>query len=156
MNYAARNGLLLSGFDRHAKHPSAAELRKAAENCLAISQNFSNRCDELQRDSNYTPAGRLAKLSEERAAAERRMQDARGPIDSAAKSVERLRGELKPVPVDPIPSSGVSAENYLKGLAARDEELNGARVRAIEALQPVIDEASAAAGVAFNDLASFY
>ena len=153
MNYAARNGLLLSGFDRHAAHPAAAELRKAAENCLAVAQNFTNQRDELLRDQRYTADGKRTKLEELRAEATRLMGDACAPIDRAAKGgLERLRGQIKQVPVDPIPPGGVPMADYLKGLAAREEQLNGATLRELQALQPVVDLASAAAGVAHNDL----
>jgi chromosome segregation ATPase len=197
MNYAQRNATILSRLDRHAK--------QAAENCLAIAQNASNRRDELQRElqrnSFLTPEGKRAKLTEELAGAEPRMREARGPIDSAAKGVERLRGQLKSAPVDrtdavaemrnaeirayvrsmessllrsaamlsdprirdavldqPAALSGVPELDYQKAKAARDEQvqeqLNGAKLREIEALQAVVDEANAVAGVAANDLAS--
>jgi hypothetical protein len=156
MNFAARNALILRGFDRHAAHPSAPALRKAAEQCLAISQDFAIKRAELERDSRYTIEGKLARLKEVRAEVESQMQLARGPIDSAANFLERLRGQLKPTPVEHIPSSGISAADYLKALTARDEQLNGATVRQIEGLEPVLGEATAAAGVAANDLASSY
>jgi hypothetical protein len=105
MNFQQRNSFVLAGLDRHTTHPATAALRKAAEQCLAISQNFANQRDELERDGRLTLAGKREKLKEAYAGAEPRMRDARGPIDSAAKNLERLRGELKPVPVkqpDPV------------------------------------------------------
>jgi len=154
MNYEKRNTLILSNFDRHAKHPATAALKKAAEQCLVIAQNCVNQCDELRRDSRYTGAGKRAKLEEVRAQAESQMQLARAPINGAAKAVERLRGQLKPAPVDHLPSSGVPAADYLKALAARDEQLNGASLRELKALEPVTDQANCAADIAHNDLAS--
>lgn len=104
-HYAARNASLLSRFDRHAKHPATAELRRAAETCLAISLNFANKRDDLVRDDlargiSRTADGRRAQLKEAQAGVEQRMRDARGPIDSAMKGVERLRGQIKPPQID--------------------------------------------------------
>jgi hypothetical protein len=106
MNFAARNRLLLSGFDRHAAHPATPALRAAAEQCLAIAQKFSDQRDELLQDGRYSAAGKQARLAELRATQDRLMADARAPIDSAMKGIERLSGQLKPVPVDGIPASG--------------------------------------------------
>jgi hypothetical protein len=156
MNYAARNGLLLSGFDRHAAHPAHTELKKAAERCLAIVQKFSDERDAVLQDRSLTPAGKRTKLEETRAEATRLMGDARAPIDSAVKAVERLDSQLVPVPADRIPSSGIPTADYLKAIAARDEQLNGATQRQRDALQAVVDEASAIAGICHNDLASSY
>ena len=104
MNYSTRNANLLNRFDRHASHPSAAELRGAAERCLAIAQNFSDHRDELQRAGFYTAEGRKAKLSEALTKqVARQMREARAPIDAAAKGVERLRGQIKPAAVDQSP-----------------------------------------------------
>jgi len=85
MNYAARNGLLLSRIDRHAAHPAAAELRKAAENCFTVAQSYADFCDELAQDRFLTADGKRAKLAEARTKYEREMETARAPIDSAAK-----------------------------------------------------------------------
>jgi multidrug resistance efflux pump len=100
MNYAARNGLLLSRIDRHAAHPAAAELRKAAENCFTVAQSYADFCDELAQDRFLTADGKRAKLAEARTKYEREMETARAPIDSAAKGVERLRGQIKLAPID--------------------------------------------------------
>jgi hypothetical protein len=100
MNYAQRNATILSRLDRHAKHPAAAELKKAALNCFAIAQKFSDQRDELLQDGRYSAAGKQAQLAELRATQERLMADARAPIDSAMKGIDRLRGQIKPAPVD--------------------------------------------------------
>jgi hypothetical protein len=197
MNFAARNGLLLNRLDRHAAHPATAELRKAAENCFTVAQNFANYCDELAQDRFLTADGKRAKLAEARTKYEREMETARAPIDSAAKGVERLRGQIKLAPIDrtdavaemrraelrtymrslseparmgallapqpdpqildavldaPAALSGVSAEHYALAKTAREKQLHGAKLDAVEALQEIIGEANAAAAVARNDL----
>jgi hypothetical protein len=202
MNYAARNGFILAGLDRHAAHPATAELKKAAEQCLAIAQNFANQRAALEQDGDYTAGAKRRKLKEALPGVTRLMGDARGPIDSAKKGLERLRGQLKPVPAvgrtdaiaemrdaeirtyvrnmpesldrsavtlsnpvvreavlgQPAFLSGVPEVDYAKAEAARDaelqEQLNGPALRQIEALQAVVDEADAAAGIAQNDLTS--
>jgi hypothetical protein len=202
VNYEKRNGFILAGLDRHKAHPATAALRKAAEQCLAIAQNFANQRDELERDSRYTINGKREKLKEAQAEAEPKMRNARGPIDGAKKALERLRGELKPVPAvgrtdaiaetrdvedrayvrsiessldrsalllsnpaireavlgKPAFMSGVPEIDYAKAKVARDaelhEQLNGPKLREIEALQAPVDEADAAAGIAQNDLTS--
>jgi hypothetical protein len=202
MNYTQRNGFILAGLDRHTTHSATAALRKAAEACLAIAQNFSNQRDELERDGRLTLAGKREKLKEAYAGAQPRMRDARGPIDSAAKNLERLRGELKPVPAvgrtdaiaemrdaeirsylrsiassldrsalvlsdratreaalgAPAFMSGIPQKDYEAAKSARDaelqEQLNGGKLAEIAALQAVVDEADAAAGIAQNDLVS--
>jgi hypothetical protein len=200
-NYTARNTIILAGLDRHAKHPSAPALRKAAEQCLAIAQKFSDQRDELERDGRYTIEGKRERLKEMLPAATRLMGDARAPIDGAKKGLERLRGELKSAPVDrtdavaemrnaeirayvrgmessllrsaailsdprirdavldqPAALSGIPEVDYQRAKAARDEQvqeaLNGPKLREIEALEPVVGEADAAAGIAQNDLTS--
>ena len=100
MNYAARNMTILTRLDRHAAHPSAAELKKAAENCFAVAQKFSNQRDEVVGDGRYSAEGKRAQLAEVRTKSERLMQDARAPIDSAMKGIERLRAQIKPPPID--------------------------------------------------------
>jgi hypothetical protein len=197
MNYAQRNAFILAGLDRHAAHPATPALRKAAEQCLAIAQKFANQRDELEGNSNYTINGKRAKLKEVFPAAQRLMGDARAPIDGAKKGLERLRGELKPVPavgrtdddaeirtyVRSMESSldrsaamlsnptireavlgkfaalsGVPEVDWAKAKVARDEELNeqlnGPKLREIEALEAVVAEADGAAGIAQNDLTS--
>ena len=202
MNYAARNGFILAGLDRHTTHSATAALRKAAEACLAIAQNFANQRDELEQDGRLTIEGKREKLKEAYAGAQPRMRDARGPIDGAKKGLERLRGELKPVPPvgrtdaiaemrdaeirtyvrsiessldrsalvlsdpatreaalgQPAFMSGIPQKDYEAAKLARDqqlnEELNGPKLAEIEALQAVVDEADAAAGIAQNDLLS--
>jgi hypothetical protein len=202
VNYGKRNEFILAGLDRHAAHPAHPALRKAAEQCLAIAQNFANQRDELERDGRYTIDGKRAKLKEMQPAAQRLMQNARAPIDGAKKALERLRGELKPVPApgrtDPIAEmrdaeirayvrsigssldrsalvlsdratreaalgqaafmSGIPQKDYEAAKLARDQELNeqlnGQKLREIEPLQAVVDEAESAAGIAQNDLTS--
>ncbi len=54
--------------------------------------------------------------------------------------------------------SGVPQKDYETAKSARDaelnEQLNGPKLREIAALQAVVDEADAAAGIAQNDLTS--
>ena len=64
MNYAGRNANILNRFSKYAEHPKAADLTKAAENCLAIAQNFANHRELLERDGLFTPQGKRAKLTE--------------------------------------------------------------------------------------------
>jgi hypothetical protein len=201
-NYAQRNTFILAGLDRHAAHPATAALRAAAAQCLAVAQNFANQRADLEQDSRYTINGKREKLKEVLPGVTRLMVDARGPIDSAKKGLERLRGELKPVPpvgrTDAIAEqrdaeirayvnrmessldrsaamlsnpvvreavlgqfaamSGVPQKDYDLAKTARDEQLNeqlnGPKLREIEALQAVVDEADGAAGIAQNDLTS--
>jgi hypothetical protein len=54
----------------------------------------------LLQDGRYSAAGKQAQLAELRATQERLMADARAPIDSAMKGIDRLRGQIKPAPVD--------------------------------------------------------
>lgn len=199
MNYGPRNATILSRLDRHAAHPSTAELRKAAENCFAVAQKFSNQRDEVAGDGRYSAEGKRAQLAEVRTKSERLMQEARGPIDSAAKGVERLRAQIKPAPIDrtdavaemrraelrtymrslkdtermakllspqpdpaildavldaPAALSGVSDEHFALAREAREKQLYGPQLRAIEALQAVVAEADAAASIARADLAN--
>ena len=57
-NFAPQNALLLGRIDQHAKHPLHAELRKAAETCLAIAQNSANRRDEVWQDRFLSAEGK--------------------------------------------------------------------------------------------------
>ena len=101
MSYAKRNANILDRIDRYATHPSTAALRKAAENCFTIAENFAKHRDFLERDGFFTPEGKRAKLTEALTKQfARDMRDARAPIEAAAKEIERLRGNIKPVAVD--------------------------------------------------------
>jgi hypothetical protein len=199
MSYAKRNAGILDRIDRHAAHPSTAALRRAAENCFTIAENFAKHRDFLERDGFFTPEGKRAKLTEALTKQfARDMRDARQPIEAAAKDIERLRGEIKPVPVDrtdvvaameraeirafirglsdkdriaallqqpdpkvldavldaPAALSGVPEQHYAAAKAAREEQLFGAQLAEIDALQAVVDEANAAATIARTDLAT--
>ena len=103
MNYGPRNASILSRLDRHAAHAATAGLRKAAENCFAISQRFADDATEIAQDRRYSAEGKRAKLAEARAQKDALMRDARGPIDTAQKGVEALRAQIKPVVVDQSP-----------------------------------------------------
>src|SRR6266481_4377901 len=101
MSYAQRNANILDRIDRYAVHPSTAALRKAAENCFTIAENFAKHRDFLERDGFFTPEGKRAKLTEALTKTfARDLRDARKPIQDAAKDIERLRGNIKPVQVD--------------------------------------------------------
>ena len=63
MNYAQRNKTILDRIDRHAAHPAAAELKKAALNCFAVAQKFSDQRDELLQDGRYSAEGKRAQLA---------------------------------------------------------------------------------------------
>jgi hypothetical protein len=199
MSYAKRNANILDRIDRHAAHPSTAALRKAAEACFTIAEKFAKHRDSLERDGFLTPAGKRAKLTEALTKQfARDMRDARAPIEAAAKDIELLRGNIKPVQVDrtdvvaameraeirafirslpsadkiaallnhadpkildavldaPAALSGVPEQHYAAAKEAREEQLFGPQLKEIEALQAVVDEASAAATIARGDLRS--
>jgi hypothetical protein len=101
MNYKhKRNATLLDRIDRHA-HPSTAALRKAAENCFTIAENFAAHRDLLERDGQFTAQGKNARLREALTkTVAHDLRIARKPIDDARQEIERLRGGIKPVQVD--------------------------------------------------------
>lgn len=144
MNYGPRNALLLGRIDRHAAHPAAAELRKAAETCLAIAQNSANRCDEVWQDRFLSAEGKRAKLSEMRATQERLMADARRPINAALKAAEQQRAAAtKPVQLEQTSAAEqrrIEVRQYVRTLPLHEQLglLMGAQADP-EAVEAVLD-----------------
>jgi hypothetical protein len=120
-----RNQSILARFGRY-EHPKTADLTKAAENCLTIAEQFANQRELLERDGYLTPQGKRARLTEALTKQfARDMRDARAPIEAAAKDIERLRGNIKPVAVDhtDIVAAMARAEMraYIRGLSSKDQ-----------------------------------
>jgi hypothetical protein len=124
-NYAARNAQILGRIDQHAKHPAHAELRKAAQNCLAVAQDLANKRDEVWRDRFLSTDGKLAKLAEMRAAQERLMADARRPINAALKAAEQQRAAAsKPVQLEQTSAAEqrrVEVRQYVRTLPLHEQ-----------------------------------
>jgi hypothetical protein len=144
MNYGPRNALLLSRIDLHKAHAAHAELRKAAETCLAISQNAANKRDDVWQDRNLSAEGKRAKLAEMRAAQERLQADARRPISAALKAAEQQRAAAtKPVELDRSPAAEarrIEMRTYLRALPVHEQlgRLMGANADP-EAIEAALD-----------------
>ena len=101
MSLADRNKSILERVDRHAEHPSANALRKAAENCLAVSERFARERDLIAQNGHLTQEGVRAQLTEAlRRTYDRDLRDARKPFDAAAAKLKSMREQVKPAQVD--------------------------------------------------------
>lgn len=101
MSLADRNKSILERIDRYADHPSANGLRKAAENCLAVSERFARERDLIVQNGHLTQEGVRAQLTDTlRRTHGRDLRDARKPLEVAAGKLKTMREQVKPAQID--------------------------------------------------------
>lgn len=99
--YEKRNEQIFKRIDQHAGHPRASALRKAAENCFAVSERFVREREQINKDVHLTREGKQSRLLDSLQKTHARdLRESRRPFDDESKRIQAIRETIKPIQVD--------------------------------------------------------